>query len=187
MIFGSQVFFAFFMRFNADIVFKRDLLVAFQRRRAVSCLCLRDLSAVPGISSHPWRRATSLRRQSGSLSLVSWVQLSWVQPFGWSWNFWITESLGACHFVNSSILGKVVTLYKKDLGTSHSYSKYRELGMVTWTAVPQNASACHDVLPGVSRGWEPNRALGRSSQRFPTPWQGATVTSHSRICGNEIM
>lgn len=27
-----KVFFAFFMRFNADIVFKRDLLVAFQRR-----------------------------------------------------------------------------------------------------------------------------------------------------------
>ena len=31
-LFQSQVFFAFFMRFNADIVFKRDLLVAFQRQ-----------------------------------------------------------------------------------------------------------------------------------------------------------
>ncbi|CAK8992032.1 unnamed protein product [Durusdinium trenchii] len=76
--FGCLVFFAFFMRFNADIVFKRDMLIA--------------------------------------------IQMYIVTPLKKS-NFFAKAK-------RKSEARKAVTITRSQLGMSHSFSKYRELGMV---------------------------------------------------------
>ena len=59
----------------------------------------------------------------------------------WTWCFFVSHFLAGAAYLFSrqtggwhlwvSIWGKAVTVYKKDLGMSHSFSKYHELGMVT--------------------------------------------------------
>ncbi|CAJ1371183.1 unnamed protein product [Effrenium voratum] len=76
--FGCLVFFAFFMRFNADIVFKRDLLKAIQMYILT-----------------PLKKSSSFGKMK-----------------------------------RKSEARRAVTIHKSELGMSHSYSKYRELGLV---------------------------------------------------------
>ena len=87
-----------------------------------------------------------------------------------------------------SIWGKAVTVYKKDLGMSHSFSKYHELAwsLVIWILTVNllrleldTILSCNQVTNyhkllswGLSCGRKPNRALGRSVKGFPSPWQG---------------
>eukprot|EP00434_Breviolum_minutum_P010466 symbB.v1.2.009230.t1/scaffold583.1/size184467/2 len=112
--FGCLVFFAFFMRFNADIVFKRDLLVAFQR-----------YVLAPLKKSNFFAKA---KRKSEAR--------------------------------------KAITIHKSQLGMSHSFSKYRELGMVFrvdesqivhLAGLTKDSPLRGKVLPG----WKVNTINGR--------------------------